>query len=67
LKQGGTRMLGGLLGIILFLPLILCSSYTVAAVLSGILITALSATKAKILGNHMITEVVWVLGIFITS
>ncbi|BAE80888.1 conserved hypothetical protein [Chlamydia felis Fe/C-56] len=67
LKQGGTRMLGGFIGLILFLPLVLCSSYTVAGVLSGILITILSATKAKILGNDIITEVVWVLGIFITS
>ncbi|AAP05638.1 VIT1/CCC1 transporter family protein [Chlamydia caviae] len=67
LKQGGTRMLGGLIGLILFLPLVLCSSYTVAGVLSGVLITILSATKAKILGNDVITEVVWVLGIFITS
>ncbi|MEF9496923.1 VIT1/CCC1 transporter family protein [Chlamydia sp. 04-14] len=67
LKQGGTRILGGLIGLILFLPLVLCSSYTVAGVLSGVLITILSATKAKILGNDVITEVVWVLGIFITS
>ncbi|SYX09357.1 VIT family [Chlamydia poikilotherma] len=67
LKQGGTRILGGLIGLILFLPLVLCSSYTVAGVLSGALITILSATKAKILGNDVITEVVWVLGIFITS
>ncbi|MEF9519672.1 VIT1/CCC1 transporter family protein [Chlamydia crocodili] len=67
LKQGGTRTLGGLIGLILFLPLVLCSSYTVAGVLSGVLITILSATKAKILGNDVITEVVWVLGIFITS
>ncbi|WP_348663262.1 VIT1/CCC1 transporter family protein [Chlamydia vaughanii] len=67
LKQGGTRMLGGLIGLILFLPIVLCSSYTVAGVLSSFIITALSITKAKILGNDAITEAVWVLGIFLTS
>ncbi|AHK63530.1 VIT1/CCC1 transporter family protein [Chlamydia avium] len=67
LQQGGTRMLGGFLGLLGFLPLVLCASYTVAGILSSILIGLLSLIKARILGNHAIPEVVWTLGIFITS
>lgn len=67
LQQGGTRMLGGLLGLLCFLPFVLCTSYTVAGVLSSILIGVLSLIKAKLLGNDAISEVVWILGIFLTS
>ncbi|ANG65963.1 VIT1/CCC1 transporter family protein [Chlamydia gallinacea] len=67
LYQGGTRMLGGCLGLLCFLPLILCASYTVAGIFSSVLIGILSLIKAKILGNDAISEVVWILGIFLTS
>lgn len=67
LTQGGTRLLGGLIGLGLFLPLVCCASYTIAGVLSASLITCLSVIKAKILGNNPIVEAVWSLGIFLTS
>lgn len=67
IKQGGLRLLGGLLGLILFTPIILCASFTIAGILTSTLIVGLSYAKAKILENDTITETVWVLSIFITS
>ncbi|ANH78665.1 VIT1/CCC1 transporter family protein [Candidatus Chlamydia sanziniae] len=67
LVQGGTCMLGGFLGFILFLPLVICVSYTLSGILTAIVIIILSIIKAKILENDSITEFVWMLGIFLTA
>lgn len=67
LKQGGLRLLGGLGGLILFVPIILCASFTIAGVLTSTLIVALAYAKAKILENDTIIETVWILSIFITT
>ncbi|EPP34591.1 VIT family protein [Chlamydia ibidis] len=67
LKQGGTRFLGGIIGLVLFLPFVLCASYTVAGIISSLFILSLSVIKAKILNNDVITESIWVVGIFLTS
>lgn len=67
LKQGWTRILGGLVGLLLFLPITLCSSFILASILSSCCIALLSIIRAKILGNDTISETVWILGIFFTS
>ncbi|WP_100934258.1 VIT1/CCC1 transporter family protein [Candidatus Chlamydia corallus] len=67
LIQGGSRILGGLCGLVIFLPLVLCISYTLAGIFSALMVLILSFLKAKILENDKISEMIWVLGIFITS
>ncbi|SPN73981.1 VIT family [Chlamydia serpentis] len=67
LIQGGTKILGSICGLLIFLPLVLCVSYTLAGIFSTGVILLLSLVKAKILENNEISEIVWVLGIFITS
>lgn len=67
LKQGALHLLGRLTGLLLFVPILLCASFTIAGILTSVLIAALSYAKAKILENDTITETVWVLSILITT
>ncbi|KZN28023.1 VIT1/CCC1 transporter family protein [Chlamydia pecorum] len=67
LTQGGVRMLGNLLGLMLFLPFTLCASYSLAGFFSTLLIVVLSIFKAKILENSAIVDSVWSAGIFLTA
>lgn len=66
LKQCAVRLLGGLCSLILFLPAMLCASFSIAAVLSAGLVIVLSLIKAKILENDAVTEIIWTLSICIT-
>ncbi|WP_201456377.1 VIT1/CCC1 transporter family protein [Chlamydia sp. 17-3921] len=67
LKQGWMRMLGGLAGLLIFIPFVLCASYSLAGFFSVVMIIILSIVKAKILENSAIIETVWSAGIFLTA
>ncbi|AAF38981.1 hypothetical protein C6H88_00535 [Chlamydia muridarum str. Nigg] len=67
LKQGSVKACGGLLGLLLFSPIALTVSYTIAALLTSIIIGALLALKARLIKNAVTPAIVWGVGMFITA
>ena len=67
LKQGGIKALGEILGFILFVPVALTVSYTIAVLLASGIIAALLAIKTRLIKNPVTPAMVWGVGIFITA
>ncbi|AAC68323.1 VIT1/CCC1 transporter family protein [Chlamydia trachomatis] len=67
LKQGNVKALGGILGLLLFAPITLAVSYTIAAILASFMIGVLFAVKTRLIKNAIAPAIVWGVGMFITA